>query len=71
MKISQPAFNSQSGQEYIEEMAIFNFQRAITPKVGKYLKLYQSYGVDTNVRGADGWSDGQRRTDGHSKFRRV
>ena len=28
-------FNLQSGHEYMEEMAMFNVQRAITPKVGK------------------------------------
>ena len=35
MKISQTVFNLQSGQEYMVEMAMFNVQRAITPKVGK------------------------------------
>ena len=35
MKISQSVFNLQSGHEYMVEMAMFNVQRAITPKVGK------------------------------------
>ena len=35
MKISQMVFNLQSGHEYMVEMAMFNVQRAITPKVGK------------------------------------
>ena len=35
MKISQRVFNLQRGHEYIVEMAMFNIQRAITPKVGK------------------------------------
>ena len=38
IKISGRAFNLQSGQEYIVEMAILNIyyvQRALTPKVGK------------------------------------
>ena len=35
MKISQRVFNLQSGHEYIVEMAMFNVQRAITPKIGK------------------------------------
>ena len=35
MKISQTVFNLQSGHEYMVEMAKFNVQRAITPKVGK------------------------------------
>ena len=33
MKISQTVFTSQSGYEYMVEMAIFNVQRAITLKV--------------------------------------
>ena len=33
-KISQTDFNLQSGHEYMVEMAMFNVQRAITPKVG-------------------------------------
>ena len=33
MKISQTVFNLQSGHEYMMEMAMFNVQRAITPKV--------------------------------------
>ena len=33
MKISQTVFNLQSGPEYMEEMAMFNVQRAISPKV--------------------------------------
>ena len=35
MKISQTVFNLQSRHEYMVEMAMFNFRRAITPKVGK------------------------------------
>ena len=35
MKIFQMVFNLQSGHEYMVEMAMFNVQRAITPKVGK------------------------------------
>ena len=35
MKISQTVFNLQSGHEYMVEMAVFNVQRAITPKLGK------------------------------------
>ena len=35
MKISQTFFNLQSGHEYMVEMAMFNVQRSITPKVGK------------------------------------
>ena len=34
MKISQTVFNLQSGHEYMMEMAMFNVQRVITPKVG-------------------------------------
>ena len=34
-EISQTVFNLQSGHEYMVEMAIFNVQRAITPKVGQ------------------------------------
>ena len=32
--ISSTAFNLQSGQEYMVEMAMFNVQRAITSEVG-------------------------------------
>ena len=35
MEISQTVFNLQSGHKYMVEMAMFNFQRAITQKVGK------------------------------------
>ena len=35
MKISQTVFNLQSGHEYMVKMAMFNVQRAISPKVGK------------------------------------
>ena len=35
MKISQKVFKLQRGHEYIDEMSMFNAQRAITPKVGK------------------------------------
>ena len=35
LKISRVVFNLQSGHEHIVEMAMFNVQRAITPKVGK------------------------------------
>ena len=34
MKISQTVFNTQSRHKYIVEMAIFDVQRAITPKGG-------------------------------------
>ena len=34
MKISKTVFDSQSGLEYMVEMALFNVRRAITPKVG-------------------------------------
>ena len=33
--ISQTVFNLQSGHKYMVEMAMFNVQRAITPKAGK------------------------------------
>ena len=33
--ISQMGFNLQSGHKYIVEMAMFNVQWAMTPKVGK------------------------------------
>ena len=32
MKISQTVFKLQSGHEYMVEMAMFNVQKAITPK---------------------------------------
>ena len=35
VKISGKIFNLQSGHKYMVEMAMFNVQRAITPKVGK------------------------------------
>ena len=35
MKISQTVFTLQSRHEYMVEMAMFNVQRAITPKAGK------------------------------------
>ena len=35
IKISRIVFNLQSRHEYMVEMAMFNVQRAITPKVGK------------------------------------
>ena len=35
IKISRTVFNLQSGHEYMVEMAMFNVQRIITPKVGK------------------------------------
>ena len=35
MKIYQIVFNLQNGHEYMVEMAMFNVQRTITPKVGK------------------------------------
>ena len=35
MKTSETVYNLQSGHEYMVEMAMFNVQRAITPKVGK------------------------------------
>ena len=35
IKISGMVFNLQSGHEYMVEMAMFNIQRAITPKVVK------------------------------------
>ena len=35
MKISQMVFILQSGHEYMVKIAMFNTQRAITPKVGK------------------------------------
>ena len=34
-EIISNGFNLQSGHKYIVEMALFNVQRAITPKVGK------------------------------------
>ena len=33
--ISRTVFNLQSGHEYMVEMAMFNVQKAITPKAGK------------------------------------
>ena len=33
--ISQNVFNLQSGHEHMKEMAMFNVQRVITPKLGK------------------------------------
>ena len=35
MKISQTVFNLQSRHKYMVERAMFNVQKAITPKVGK------------------------------------
>ena len=35
MKISQTVYNLQSGHEYMVEMAMFNVQKEITPKVGR------------------------------------
>ena len=35
MKISKTVFNLQSGHKYMVEMAMFNVQREISPKVGK------------------------------------
>ena len=35
MIVSQTVFNLESGHKYMVEMAMFNVQRAITPKVGK------------------------------------
>ena len=35
IKICGTVFNLQSGYEYLVEMAMFNVQRAINPKVGK------------------------------------
>ena len=35
IKTSHRVFNLKSGHEYMVEMAMFNVQRAITPKVGK------------------------------------
>ena len=35
MKISQTVFNLQSRHKYMVEMAMFNVQRAVSPKVGK------------------------------------
>ena len=35
MKISQTVFNLHSGQKYMEEMAMFNDQKAITLNAGK------------------------------------
>ena len=35
MNISQTVFNVQTRHKYMVEMAMFNVQRAITPKVGK------------------------------------
>ena len=35
MKISKKVFNLRSGHKYMVEMAMFNVQRKISPKVGK------------------------------------
>ena len=35
IKIFRTVFNLQSGHEYVVEMAMFNVQRALTPKVSK------------------------------------
>ena len=35
MKIFKMVFNLQSGHKYMVEMAMFNVQRQISPKVGK------------------------------------
>ena len=35
LKISRTVFNLQNGNEYMVEMAMFNVQRAITPKIDK------------------------------------
>ena len=35
MEVSQIVFKLQSGHKYMAEMAMFNVQRVITPKVGK------------------------------------
>ena len=40
MTISRTVFNLQGGDEYLVEMAMFNVQRTITPKVGKPELLY-------------------------------
>ena len=41
--ISSTIFNLQSGHKYLIEMAMFNVQKAITPKVGKLeLRLISS-----------------------------
>ena len=40
MKIPQTVFNLQSGHEYMVEMAMFNVQRAITPKEGNRELLF-------------------------------
>ena len=35
MKISKTVFNLQSGHKYMVEMAMFNVQRKVSPKVGE------------------------------------
>ena len=42
MKISQTVFTLQSRHKYMVEMAMFNVQRAITPKVGKPELLFMN-----------------------------
>ena len=42
MKISGTIFNLQSKHKYIIKMAMFNIQRAITPKEGKPELLFMS-----------------------------
>ena len=34
-KISEKVFNLQSGLKYMVKMAMFNVERAVTPKIGK------------------------------------
>ena len=42
MLISQMVFNLQSRHKYMVEMAMFNVQRAIIPKVGKLVGFMTS-----------------------------
>ena len=43
--ISHTVFNLQSGHEYMVEMAMFNVQRAITPKVTVHVFCTSSHSV--------------------------
>ena len=42
-EISKPVFNLQSGHKYMVEMAMFNVQREISPKVGKSELRFMSF----------------------------
>ena len=43
MKMSKTVFNLQSGHKYMVEMAMFNVQREISPKVGNSELRFMSF----------------------------